>query len=231
VAEAFRGMEARGTVDYDGARTRIEAIYHSDIQPEDYVAGEFFKAGVIIRTDDTGGGSLKVSACVWQNLCLNLIIIDDAEQEVASLRHTGNKESMAERFRQALEEAAGKVEAFRMKWGGACREDLARDRANVLAIDQVVEGYFNGVIEKELVPVRGRRPEVLKQLVSMHAKDVSSARVNATVTRASIVNAFTRWAHEVNHDPFFADDVSRAAGKLVTSNKPLPFLPLEKAKG
>lgn len=232
VAEAFRGMEARGTVDYDGSRTRIEAIYHSNVQPENYVAGEFFKAGVIIRTDDTGGGSLKVSACVWQNLCLNLIIIDEAEQEIASLRHIGSKGRMTERFQQALADAADKVEAFRLQWGGACREELGLVAgAMTLPLEQVIEGYCNGVIERELVPVRGRRPEVLKQLVAMHAKDVSSATSVAPVTRASIVNAFTRWAHEFNRDPFFADDVSRAAGRLIASPKPLPFLPLEKTKG
>ncbi len=235
VAVALEGKGARGTVDYDGFRTRIEAIYHSDVQPEDYVAGEFFKAGVIVRTDDTGGGSLRISACVWQNLCLNLIIIDEADQVVDAIRHVGDPEKMAARFAEALVVAASKVDAFRVKWGAACHDrlveqlptsELSAYGVGTLSLEQVIPGFFNGVIERELVPVRGKRVEVVRQLVQMHDKDQSGATL-AGPTRASLVNAFTRWAHECNQDPFFADDVSRAAGALAQSQKPLPFLPIE----
>lgn len=232
VASTLAGKGARGTVHYDGFRTRIEAVYHSDVQPEDYVAGEFFKAGVIVRTDDTGSGSLKVSACLWQNLCLNLIIIDQAEQTVDAIRHVGHPEKMAVRFVESLAVAQDKIAGFVKQWGHACHDDVRLPRHHdkesiVLPIEQMIPGFFNGIIERELVPVRGRRQDVVKQLVAMHDKDQSGATASAPATRASLVNAFTRWAHECNDDAFFGDDVSRAAGALAQSHNPLPFLPIE----
>jgi hypothetical protein len=227
---AVEGTEARGSVVYDGDQVRFEALWHSDVQPEDYVAGEFFKAGIVIRTADDGTGSCRVSAVVWQNLCLNLIVIDEAEQELARIRHMGTEQSIAERLRTALEQANDKVAAFVKKWGYACREDLIKQATNLskvpYSVEEVIPGFFNGVIERELVPVRGKRQDVVRSLVLMYEKDKSSATRNG-FTRAALANAFTRWAHEVNTDPWLEDEVQRAAGALVQSVTPLPFEPIE----
>lgn len=232
VGTALEGSGARGVVHYDGQRTRIEALYHSNVQPEDYVAGEFFKAGFIIRTDDTGNGSLNVSACLEQNLCLNLIIIDRAEQKIDLIRHIGKPEKMAENFIEALTVAQDKVAAFVKQWGYACHDSLLTQASHyidtgAMSIEEVLPGFFNGVIEYDLVPVRGKRETVVTQLLEMHAKDQSGAVKTAPATRASVVNAFTRWAHEVNEDPFFGDEVSRAAARLATARDRMPYTPIE----
>lgn len=221
---AVEGTQARGSVLYDGERARFEALWHSDVQPEDYVAGEFFKAGIIITTADDGSGSCRVSACVWQNLCLNLIIIDEAEQEIERIRHIGAVETMAARLRAALVAAEEKVAGFVKKWGYACRDIL--DQPGDMSVNAIIPGYFNGVIERELVPVRGKRQDVVRSLVQMYEKDESSA-TRKGFTRAALANAFTRWAHEVNTDPWLQDDVQRAAGLLVQSTDPLPFETIE----
>ncbi|MBP7551776.1 MAG: hypothetical protein KA761_15900, partial [Gemmatimonadaceae bacterium] len=65
VAEAIAQAtppEARGSIAYDGRRTRFEILFQSTVQPRHFVAGEFFRAGVIVRTDDTGGGSVRGSS-------------------------------------------------------------------------------------------------------------------------------------------------------------------------
>jgi len=229
---------ARGGVVYDGVRTRIEALFHSDVQPENYVAGEFFKAGVTVRTRDDGSGSIVVSAVVWQNLCLNLIILDEASQEVARIRHVGSVEALAERFDDEFAAALGKIDHFVRAWNLATHENVlsaADEELMSRPAREVLAAAFNGCIERELVPVRGKRPEVVRQLLSMYDRDVSSATRSSLVdgrpdpargvTRAAVVNAFTRWAHEVNTDPWLEDEVQAAAGRLLLDQKrrALPF--------
>ena len=229
LSDALVGSDARGSVVYDGEDARFEALWHSNVQPEDYVAGEFFKAGIVVRTSDDGSGSCRVSAVVWQNLCLNLIVIDEAEQEIARVRHVGRPERMAAKLRDAFLAAESKLEGFRKRWGYACRDVLTNRLSpdeQALPIEQVIPGFFNGAIEHELVPVRGKRQDVVRSLADMYRADKSSATQRG-FTRAALANAFTRWAHEVNTDTWLEDEVQRAAGKLVQSTQPLPYLPIE----
>ncbi len=225
--------DARGSVVYDGTRTKFEVLFHSNILPSEYVAGEFFKAGVLISTDDTGGGSIRVSAVVWQNLCLNLIILDECVRPIAALRHIGSVTKLAERFRWAFGEAMKSIEGFQAKWGYALNDDVGegQDMIPDLSIEAIIPGLFNGIIERELVPVRGARKEVVPQLVKMLEKDQSAATAGKDyVSRAAIVNAFTRYAHEVNTDPYAQDEIERAAGGLLNitrHNKVLPFEPID----
>lgn len=229
---------ARGSIVYDGTRAKFENLFHSNIAPSEYVAGEFFKAGVLIRTDDTGGGSIRVSAVVWQNLCLNLIVLDECEQQIAAIRHVGSVEKLAKKFRDAFTLALGSISGFLAKWDVALKDDVltAHDFAGhqdiaSLPISKALPGLFNGIIERELVTVGGPRKEAVQGLVRMFEKDTSAARVGKDyITRAAVVNAFTRYAHEVNTDPFQQDAIERSAGSLLAvtrSNKVLPFEPID----
>lgn len=224
---------ARGTVTYDGYRARFEVLFHSNVKPEDYVAGEFFKAGVIIRTDDTGGGSLRGNAVVWQNLCLNLIIIDEANQDLFRIRHMGDVGKMAASFREGFEKGLAKLDHFVKAWGFASRESLAAylpEEAKGLSLVEALPGFFNGIIERELVPVRGRASEAVPSLVKAWKGDRSSATVkHGGFTRAALANAFTNYAHTVDQGgPWFEDEIQRAAGALVQSRAPIPYLQLAK---
>lgn len=229
-------VDARGAVVYDGRRAKFECLFHSNVRPENYVAGEFFKAGVLVSTDDTGGGAIRVQACVWQNLCLNLIIIDQAEQETR-IRHVGSVEKLAEKFSTAFNQALGKIDHFVSAWGYACAENVLSAYDEMLATTparDVLAGIFNGVVERELVPVAGKRQDVVGKLLEMYELDTSSATRGAplqrlvmdakpNVSRAAVVNAFTRYAHEVNSDPWAEDAIQVAAGRLLTSKTALPF--------
>lgn len=225
--------DARGTVTYDGYKARFEVLFHSDVKPEDYVAGEFFRAGVVVTTDDTGGGSLRGNAVVWQNLCLNLIVIDEANQDLFRLRHVGSVDKLAEQFRKGFEQALAKLDHFVKAWGYASRENLAQylpAEAKAIPIGDAIPGFFNGIIERELVPVRGRRVEAVKHLVQAWRDDDSSATVHHKgFTRAALANAFTRYAHTVAQPSVWVEDeIQRAAGALVQASTPLPYLPLAK---
>lgn len=229
--------DARGTVAYDGRQTRFEVMFHSDIQPERYVCGEFFKAGVLVRTDDTGGGSIKLSAVVWQNLCLNLIILDKSTQEIASLRHVGSVDALADKFRAGFDQALRSIDHFRKAWGYALGDDVVADARNEhreaydLSVDQVMAGVFSGVVDDHRMPLprsQGKRAEIVGDLMSMWKRDESAA---AGPTRAAVVNAVTRYAHEVNQDPWREDALQSAAGSLLFGRgsakpKALPWSPV-----
>lgn len=233
IAEAVRiatPPEARGSITYDGYKARFEVLFHSNVQPEDYVCGEFFKAGVIISTDDTGGGSLRGNSVVWQNLCLNLIVIDKANEDIFRIRHMGSVQAMAREFQKGFEQALNKISHFVKAWGYACKEDIrqyipAKDRG--ISMAEAFPGFWNGILERELVPVRGKRPEVLKQLQACWDVDNSSAtQHHSGYTRAALANAFTRFAHTVPQpSPWAEDEIQRAAGALVYSHDPIPYLP------
>lgn len=245
VAEAI-GMatppDARGTVTYDGQRAKFEIVFHSDVQPEKFVAGEFFSAAVVVEAKDDGTGAIKVSAAVRQNLCLNLIIIDEMKSRVGNIRHTGSVEKLAAKFREAFAAAVAKVEPFMKRWGYACQDDAlktalvasgerAHDDDAPVDIHAALPGLFDAILERDLVPVRmhGRkREEVVGDLVQMYELDKSSATMNGYVSRAAVANAFTRYAHEVEgarFDPLAEIDIERAAGNLITGNtkRPLPW--------
>jgi hypothetical protein len=232
--------DARGTVTYDGYRARFEVMFHSNVKPKDYVAGEFFKSGVIIGTDDTGKGGIIGNAAVWQNLCLNLIVIDTQEQNLFRIKHVGDVDEIAEKFEVGFVACLKKIEYFMTAWGYAVHEKLT-DSGKVVAIDEdqeipiklsdLMPGIFSGIMERELVPVRARKEEAVPKLMQMWEKDTSAA---AGPTRAAVVNAFTRYAHEVQQPtPWLEDDIQRAAGQLLygkrksdgsrTSPAPLPF--------
>lgn len=239
IAEALElafPADARGTADYDGFRVRVEGLWHSDIAAEQYVAGEVFKAGVIVRSDDTGGGSIRVQSVIWRNLCRNLIILDRAIGVDLRLRHTGSVQKLASQFSGAFGKALKSVEGFRVAWGSAMEEKgavlVARTQGTTaddiagMTVSQFLAGIFNASLKRELVPVRGRTADVVPKLLELHAQDEAADAYG--VSRASIVNTFTRYAHQVETDPFAADAIREGAGRLLPGrgNKlpaPLPF--------
>lgn len=230
--------DARGAIDYTGDRLRVEGLWHTDIAPEDFVAGEIFKAGVIVRSDDTGGGSIRVSSVVWRNLCLNLIILDKAIGVDERIRHTGNVRQLAAKFRAAFSRALQSVDVFRRAWSAARHEEgralieavqgTTRENITSLPVEDVLPGIFAGVVKRDLVPVRGRVENVVPKLLEMHS--LEPARDQYGVSRASIANAFTRYAHEVEVSPFAADAIREGAGGLLVGQRgrapaPLPYEP------
>lgn len=233
--------EARGTVTYDGNRARFEVMFHSDVRPEHYVAGEFFKAGIMIRTDDTGGGSIWGQSILWQNLCLNLMIIDRNARELFRLKHVGSLDALVTRFKAGFAQAQASLEHFIKVWGYACTENVLERTAAVseydvpMKVSEALPGIFNGILERELVPVRARADVAVPKLMQAWAGDESGAKLaHDGLTRASVVNAFTRYAHtEPMVDVWAEDQIQSAASALLWSKgtksepAPLPYLPFE----
>lgn len=246
VAEALKiamPSDARADVTYDGHRATFNVMFHSNVQPEKYVAGEFFRAGIKIKTDDTGGGSCLGGTYIEQNLCLNLLCIDFAEKPLFRFRHLGSVKALAEKFQEAMAQALKQLEYFLKQWGYVQEEDiLARARVVQpddeipISISEAIPGFFNGILERELVPVRGRKSDAVQHLVKFWENDQSAAPLNS---RARVINALTAYAHKVPQpDPFVEDEIQVAAGGLLygarkgdgarSQPKPLPWISVKK---
>ena len=245
--------EARCEITYDGRGAQFDVLFHSDVQPEKYVAGEFFKVGYRVRTSDAGGGSIKVSVLIWQNLCLNLLCIDVSTFVLANLRHIGSSEALAAKFRDAVKQGEQRIGHFLRAWNFATDDAIADDAkgGRLIVSDRVrlldelptgdtfteaelLAGVFSGLGKSDAVSI-GR--DDIPGLIAAHALDNSSARELLPVTRASVVNAITRYAHETvgRLNPAKQAELESQAGALLIGSRggnpaPLPFMPPRKAE-
>ena len=216
--------DARCSIAYDGRRAKIEVLFHSTVKPEDYVCGEFFRASLIMRTDDTGRGGIRGYGAVEQNLCLNLIITSKNALPIFNIAHRQEPAQLARRIREGLKKAEESIAHFLKVWGYARKDDLvaqAKARGELyegMSASEVFVALANGAIERDLVPVRGRRDVVLPQLQRAWEGDRSGDGPTAgTVTRAGLINAFTKWAHTDCDEPWFTDKVEVGAARLLWS--------------
>lgn len=231
--------DARAEVHYDGRSAEIAVHFHSTVEPEDYAAGEVFRAGFKFRTDDTGGGSLKGFSFLEQNLCLNLIIINTAAQPVFSLNHLGSVERMAQQFRIGMRRAQDTIAPFMKQWGFARKDDLVEATAEErngyegIGLPEILTALLNGAMERDLIAVPGRREVVIPKIVQAWQADTGTDGPNSgTITRAGFVNALTRFAHEGTESTWQAHAVEQSASALLwPAHKggtlpAIPFLPV-----
>jgi hypothetical protein len=238
IAEAMqlamkRFPEARGHITYDGeaARIAIETEFMSPIQPEKAAVGEVWRATVRAFGDDTGGGSIKGGGGVSMALCLNFTYAD-VNGYSFQIRHLGRMADVVQKLRAGIAKSLEQVNGLVTRWGYACEEDvitksaeLAKAEGQIMPIPAslALPWLFNGIVERELVPLRGKREEILKKLVVAHERDTSSAvRGGFPVSRASIVNALTRVAHEEYSDAWVTDEIQRKASALLWSDRTFP---------
>jgi hypothetical protein len=175
--------DARANITYDGYKARMDVLFHTNIQPERAVAGEVFKAGIIVRTADDGTGSIQIGAQVWRNLCLNLIIIDHDVIPVSRRRHVGTNIDLA--VEEGIAAAMAKVAHFAEAWSSATVENVC-DKYDMGDIDEVLRGLvFNRVVH-----VPHCKPE------EMFGRLKRAWEMEPGYSKTSIVNAVTRAAHE-----------------------------------
>jgi hypothetical protein len=180
-------------------------MWHSNADVGDVAAGEFFKAGILVRSSDDGSGSIKIDSQVWRNLCLNLIVIDRAQQSHMRRRHVGSQSSIGDAIRTGMTDAMQAMKYFREQWGYAKRIDVI-EKFGVAARD-----VFGSWIDDELIVAPGGRAVVLDRLLSAWHREPGNAATD-------MVNAVTRAAHEATwSSPWVADDLQAQAGKLLAS--------------
>jgi len=205
--KVFRNSpDLRVETTYDGASTKFQVMANSDVKPEDYAAGEIFRAGVQVRTDDTGGGAIIFSGFAVQNLCLNLQILHHSQQNYGRFIHRGNYMDLEVKIRAALEKSRDSIAHFLNAWGLAKEEELTPPNPYLgIGSREIIAAWFNGVVKQDLVPVVGRKVDAVPALVRAWERDEGAGGASGAkaLTRAGMVNAFTRYAHET--DPMRGD--------------------------
>lgn len=230
VAEAVNlamPTDAKLEVTYDGFYYNLDVRFHTDVNPAHFVAGEFFKAGIRVRGSDIGDSGINISSSIYQNLCLNLLIVDRQRKGIDNIRHIGSVNALANRLRDALQKAKYSLQYFMEAWNYATEDRITVDNVEVIEgekpvrLDDLIPGIFNGLRERELVPLR--RNDVPK-LVEAYHRDTSWSAKQFGLTKATVANAITRYAHEDQSDPWREDELERSAGQLLYSKKPLPYV-------
>ncbi|MFZ5479090.1 MAG: hypothetical protein ACOZNI_20135 [Myxococcota bacterium] len=190
--------DSRAEVYYDGTGVRATALWMPD-QVVDLAAGDIFKAGVRIETDDTGRGRIRVSAVVWRNRCLNLLVIGQGVVETVSQVHRGSSAKILDAVKHGVEAAREKVSDFLDAWGKA--RSLKTDPEKLIRM---------WVEEKELQVPGERNPDaIVEALLAAWRKEPGDSYADA-------VNAVTRAAHE---NPLWGvnirEELERQAARLV----------------
>jgi hypothetical protein len=195
--------DAKCDITYDGYRMRMNVLFHTDIQPEKAVAGEIFKAGIMLKTADDGSGSIQVSAQVFRNLCLNLIIIDHAKELVTRRKHFGT--GIADAVANGIATAMGKVQVFADKWSEATLENVLEKYG---AHD--VEAVMRGLVYNKVVHVGGVKPD------EMFERLMRAYQAEPGYGKTAIVNAVTRAAHSETWGSWAdVEDLERKGGELL----------------
>lgn len=170
--------EARTEMRYDGAGLAATALW----MPEtivDLAAGDVFKAGVRLQTDDTGRGRIRISAVVFRNRCLNLIVIGVGEVETVSKVHRGDPDRIVASIVEGVDEARGLIDRFLESWGHA--------RTSHVNVGETLDTW----VKRRKLDVPGLRDKaVLRAEVerALHSEPGDSV--------ADLINAVTRSAHE-----------------------------------
>jgi hypothetical protein len=234
--------DARAEVEYDGLRAALTLRWHSDIQPETCAAGEVFRAAAGLRTADDGTASITPFAGLDRNLCLNLIIIDEAEVSLGRRRHTGN--GVSGFLAGALKEAVDRVRWFAERWDAARNRPLFFRGAGVTVNglpealagravsdftpaekQEAIRGVFRGLLASGAVTLPGYR--ATSKVEAQRPVEVLTAafRKEPEYTVAGVVNAVTRAAHEVPlKGEWAADETQRQGAALLTRKAPLRWV-------
>lgn len=183
---------ARGEALYDGLRTTLRIMTHSNVQPEHYVAGEFFHAVFSISTSDDRSRAIEMTNEAHRNLCLNLIVIDIAQKDILKKRHIGNMSAVA----QAVEEGIITGTTRLSEWMGLWSDGRQAPITQPDAAFRVLCGVQDKKEKKEktslpFLSATGVDPrELADYLYNM------SYQREPDPTKTGIVNAITRAAHE-----------------------------------
>lgn len=190
--------DAHAEMVYDGTGVKATALFMPD-QIVDLAAGDVFKVGVRVETDDTGRGRVRVTAVAFRNRCLNLLVIGEGSVETVSAVHKGDREKILTTVKEGVQKARDAVGAFLESWGHA-----RQVKVDVVAL-------LKSLVEEKKISARGakERDQVVGVLLAAYEKEPGD-------TLADAANALTRAAHEA--DGFGSDwteEVQRLAARVL----------------
>ena len=183
---------------YDGRALAAVALWMPD-EVVDLSAGDIFKVGVRIQTDDCGRGRLRVSSVVFRNLCLNLLVIGEASVEAGALVHRGDRRRIETEFADAVARARGSVGPFLEAWRYA--------RSLRIDVVQTVRGWLD---DKQLVvPGERDREQVFAEILRAWQQEPGTTLADAVNAVSRAAHATPRWNYAVR------ESLERQAAELV----------------
>ena len=187
-----------------------------------------------MTSSDDAGGAIRGQSVAWQSACTNLCIISVQALDAFAIRHVGSVLELARKFKGGFAKALQSLETFLRAWDYATEDDLragarsASDGPIPEGQEDLMRGVFRGLVTgaKPVVRLPGRRKleEVVDALIACWRQDESSARAVVSTSRASAVNAVTRYAHEYldELDPWAQDEIVQQASGLLWGRRGVP---------
>ena len=196
----------RGDITYDGEKLSMDFLSMPD-EVIDLAAGDVFKIGLRLRANDVREGGIVAEIMAWRNRCLNLIVIGRATKEILSLKHMGAIGDIHLGLSSAFAEAEVQFGHFRHQWGIARSEKL-------ITPELPADRFFEGLAASKLTSLPGDTAMVKELLLSAWMEEPG-------YTRADVVNAVTRAAHEGARykDAFTIGKVETEAGSLLHDSR------------
>lgn len=174
----------RGSLLYDGETARIRLTDHAS-QVIDPSCGDFFQAGLDLLFDDAKNSSILVQGVAFRNQCLNYYYIGETKRIEARARHMGSAEGIVKTVLDGVRAVAADFESFRTRWTDARRDQLISELT-----EQGAQATFQALVAGGLVTkIPGSADEKVTRLMN-------AWNAEPGYTRADVVNAVTRAAHE-----------------------------------
>ncbi len=194
--------DARVEASYDGLHLRFRAVFADEKPVNDM--GEVFRFGVEITSADDGTGALWIAAVVWRVLCTNLMLFSVERQAKVKRIHKGRSSDMVAALFLGIRACKQIDEDFGQVWSQAKQEQLSpnkHDRRKLL------ETLFD---HKVLQTPGIRATESIGAILTAWDREPG-------LTRADLVNAVTRSAHEFPWpNVAVAEGLEAQAGRLLT---------------
>lgn len=217
--KAFKDAKIDVSYDWETTQAILDITFHTDTDAGNAACGEYFKAGVRLKTADNGGCSLSASSYLVRNLCLNFIILDEAEIKLDRIVHRGSLDSRLDRLVAAVSKGSASIEHFATKWTAASSQVIDTPAIPSKVVEEIkawadctteerVAGLVNGYAKQTGFQLSQQQVGVI---ASAYGRDALTG--GDTITKAGVINAITRSAHE-DMSRWTGDALERWAGSL-----------------
>lgn len=224
------GMDPATALQYSGDKIQIDLVLPTPVDPGELHVGDCWKIQIRVRSDDTGQGSLRVSTGLFFARCRNFSV-SMTEQSEMNKKHTGDSAMLARLLREAIGSAHTKVQPLIAAWNASVSDNLldalpASSPARGMSLEEALPGWTRALLATpEMVAVLPRKNgETAKAIVNAWKQDTGPGSLHdGKATRAGLVNAFTRFAHE-SADPWAQDTIERIASSYLDPAKAIGWL-------
>ena len=209
---ALGNQGLRGTAIYNpnNVSLTVDASYHAD-KVVDLAAGDVFKVGLYLTAKDDGTGSIRGGDSYLRNLCLNLLILDNAKETRFRIVHRGDMRKSVQRIRASMSGSLDRWAVFAERWGALRSTPIEVDGDNAadvferwVALDDALRGAAPGVKNDALVEA------LLSGWNATQAEDPTRSTFDA----ADLVNSVTR-IHEAQVPVRVREGLETYAGSLL----------------